>query len=43
MLEISLREIKLDRQASSGIAKEGPNITRFIPLKSVMRFVFFCF
>lgn len=39
MLEISPRTIKLDRQASSGIAKEGLNVTRFIALKSVRRLV----
>lgn len=43
MLEISPRGIKLDRQASSGIAKDGPNITRFISLKNIVRFVLFCF
>lgn len=41
MLEISPRGIKLDRKAGSDIAKEGHNISRFITLKSVKRFILF--
>lgn len=43
MLDKSPRRIKLDRQASSDIATEGPNITRFIALESVRTFVLIWF
>lgn len=38
MLDESPRRIRLDRQASSDIAKEGLDITRFIALQSVRAF-----
>jgi len=41
MLERSPRGIRLDKQASSDITKEGPSITRFVALKNVRRFVLF--
>lgn len=41
MLEVSPRGIKLDRQVDSDSAKEGPNISRFITLKSIRRFILF--